>query len=75
MAESHPLTVPGEPAHMDPSVNQRDWKFFLSRAKWFSLAILGITFWLIFVLIGHTPILPTTVILLLAAFVIGKLFH
>ena len=75
MAQPHPVTVAAQPAHMDPAVNQRNWQAFLKSAKWFSLGILGIVFFLIIWLIGHAPLVPAFLIIALVAFAIGALFH
>lgn len=75
MAEPHSVTVAAQPGHMDPAVNQRNWQAFLRLAKWFSLGILGLTFFLIIWLIGHAPLVPTFLIVALVAFGIGALFH
>lgn len=74
MAEE-PVTMPAEPAHMDPSVNRRNWRTFLKASKWFALHVLAITFWLIFVFIGHMPWFWTGVVVILVTFAIGALFH
>jgi len=71
----HPTTALAEPGHMDPSVNRRDWQGFLKVAKWGSLGILGLTFFLIIWLIGHAPLIPTFLAIALAVFAIGALFH
>jgi hypothetical protein len=60
---------------MDPGPNRRDWQAFLKIAKWASLGILGVTFFLIIWLIGHAPLFPTLLIMGLAVFALGALFH
>ncbi|MFO1187255.1 MAG: hypothetical protein U1E87_07265 [Alphaproteobacteria bacterium] len=70
-----PTTISSDTGHMDPAPNRRDWQTFLKIAKWSSLGVLAGTFFLIFVLIGHAPWLPTLLILALALFGLGALFH
>ncbi len=75
MAQQSPATAAAEPSHMDPSVNERDWEVFIGTAKWFALAILAVTFFLIMVVIGHQSWLWTGIFLVAFAFILGKLFH
>lgn len=74
MAQPTPTTS-SDAGHMDPAPNRRDWQTFLKVAKWSSLGVLALTFFLIFVFVGHAPWFPTLVILALVAFGLGALFH
>ena len=55
--------------------HRRFWQAFLKFSKWFALIILGIVFWLIFWLIGHLPLLPVLLVMAVAVFILGSLFH
>jgi hypothetical protein len=70
-----PTQTSSDAGHMDPAPNRRDWQTFLKLAKWSALGVMAVTFALIFVLIGHTPWLPTLILIALATYAIGALFH
>jgi hypothetical protein len=55
--------------------HRRSWQFFLKSAKWFSLLVLALVFFLIFTLIGHAPFIPTLILLAAAAFILGSILH
>jgi hypothetical protein len=57
------------------AAHRRGWQTFLKASKWFALSVLAGVFFLIFVLVGHAPWLPTLVILALAVFLLGSIFH
>lgn len=55
--------------------HRQGWEFFLKFSKWFALSVLALIFFLIFTLIGHAPLVPVFVIMLVAVLVLGSLFH
>ena len=55
--------------------HRKGWEFFLKFSKWFALGVLGFIFFLIFTLIGHAPFVPTLVLMAVAVFILGSLFH
>ena len=57
------------------ATHRRGWQFFLQFSKWFALFVLAFVFFLIFTLVGHAPFVPTFVLLLVAALILGSLFH
>ena len=57
------------------ATHRRGWEFFLQFSKWFALAVLAFVFFLIFTLIGHAPFVPTFVLLLVGALILGSIFH
>jgi len=70
-----PDTPHGAPPAPDLAEHERGWHFFLKFAKWFALHVLGVVFFLIFVFVGHAPAVPTFVLMVLAVYVIGSVFH
>lgn len=55
--------------------HRQGWQFFLKIAKWCSLSILGLVFFLIFTLIGHAPFVPVFILMLIAVLILGSIFH
>jgi hypothetical protein len=70
-----PDTTHGASDPPDLAEHERGWHVFLKSAKWFALHVLGLVFFLIFVLVGHAPFIPTLVIMVLAVYFLGSLFH
>jgi hypothetical protein len=75
MATSHSSAMPAGQGQMDSAEKRLGWQTFLKIAKWSSLVILGITFFLIIWLIGHAPLVPTVLIIALVVYGLGALFH
>lgn len=75
MAQSHSGPAPAQPDSMDVMERRRGWQGFLKLAKWSALGVFGATFFLILVLIGHMPWLPTLIVMALLVFAAGSLFH
>jgi hypothetical protein len=59
----------------DVTERRRGWHFFLMASKWFALHVLGLVFFLIFILVGHAPIIPTFVLVVLAVYIVGSVLH
>ena len=57
------------------ATHRRGWQFFLQFSKWFALSVLAFVFFLIFTLVGHAPFVPVFVLLVVAVFILGSLFH
>jgi hypothetical protein len=70
MAHAPQTTESGELA-----THRRGWETFLKIAKWSALSTLGLIFFLIFTLIGHAPFIPVLILMLVAVFILGSIFH
>ena len=70
-----PDTAHGTPGTPDLAERRRGWQTFLKSAKWFALLVLAVVFSIIFVQVGHAPLIPTVVLMAVVTYILGSLFH